>query len=80
MLTLLFVSADEPTVGDTAWLSAQWERARLAASEAGKAGAVLALDEVQKIRPGPKRSSVSGTRTLGRVVRSRSSYSGRLLS
>jgi predicted AAA+ superfamily ATPase len=45
----VFVSADEPTVGDTAWLSAQWDRARIAASEAGKAGAVLALDEVQKI-------------------------------
>lgn len=45
----VFVSADEPTVGDTAWLSAQWERARIAAAEAGKSGAVLALDEVQKI-------------------------------
>jgi len=45
----VFVSADEPTVGDTAWLSAQWDRARITASEAGKAGAVLALDEVQKI-------------------------------
>jgi predicted AAA+ superfamily ATPase len=45
----VFVSADEPTLGDTAWLSAQWDRARIAASEAGKAGAVLALDEVQKI-------------------------------
>ena len=45
----VFVSADEPTVGDTAWLAAQWDRARIAASEAGKAGAVLALDEVQKI-------------------------------
>jgi len=45
----VFVSADEPTFGDTAWLSAQWGRARIAASEAGKAGAVLALDEVQKI-------------------------------
>jgi predicted AAA+ superfamily ATPase len=45
----VFVSADEPTVGDTAWLGAQWDRARIAASEAGKAGAVLALDEVQKI-------------------------------
>lgn len=45
----VFVSADEPTVGDTFWLAAQWDRARLAASEAGKAGAVLALDEVQKI-------------------------------
>jgi predicted AAA+ superfamily ATPase len=45
----VFVSADEPTLGDTAWLSAQWDRARIAAAEAGKAGAVLALDEVQKI-------------------------------
>ena len=45
----LFVSADEPTVGDTAWLAAQWERGRLAAAEAGKTGSVLVLDEVQKI-------------------------------
>jgi len=45
----VFVSADEPGVGDTAWLAAQWERGRLAASDAGKAGAVLVLDEVQKI-------------------------------
>ena len=45
----VFISADEPTVGDTAWLAAQWERGRLAAAEAGEAGAVLVLDEVQKI-------------------------------
>lgn len=45
----VFVSADEPSPGDTAWLAAQWERARIAASEAGRAGAVLVLDEVQKI-------------------------------
>jgi predicted AAA+ superfamily ATPase len=45
----VFVSADEPTVGDTAWLAAQWERGRLAAADAGKAGAVLVLDEAQKI-------------------------------
>lgn len=45
----LFASADEPTLGDVAWLAAQWDRARLAAAEDGKAGAVLALDEVQKI-------------------------------
>jgi hypothetical protein len=45
----VFVSADEPTVGDTAWLAAQWERGRLAVADAGKAGAVLVLDEVQKI-------------------------------
>ena len=34
----VFVSADEPTVGDTAWLAAQWERGRLAAAEGGKTG------------------------------------------
>lgn len=45
----VFISADEPAVGDTAWLAAQWERGRLAATDAGKAGAVLVLDEVQKI-------------------------------
>lgn len=39
----LFVSADEPTLADTAWLAAQWERAR------SLQGGVLALDEVQKI-------------------------------
>lgn len=45
----VFVSADEPTIGDAAWLAAQWDRARLAAADAGASGAVLALDEVQKI-------------------------------
>jgi uncharacterized protein len=46
-LPSVFVSADEPALRDTAWLTAQWERARLAAT--GKQGAVLALDEAQKI-------------------------------
>ncbi|MFN8179698.1 MAG: ATP-binding protein [bacterium] len=45
----VFITADEPAVRDTAWLAAQWERARLLAAESGKSGAVLALDEVQKI-------------------------------
>ena len=45
----VFVSADEPALRDGAWLAAQWERARLLAKDAGKLGAVLALDEVQKI-------------------------------
>jgi uncharacterized protein len=45
----VFVSADEPSVGDLAWLAAQWERGRLAAADAGTAGAVLVLDEAQKI-------------------------------
>jgi hypothetical protein len=45
----VFVSADQPTVRDAAWLAAQWDRARVVAAEAGRAGAVLALDEAQKI-------------------------------
>jgi uncharacterized protein len=45
----VFVSADEPALRDTAWLAAQWERARLVAKDAGKGGAVLALDEAQKV-------------------------------
>lgn len=45
----IFVSADEPALRDGAWLAAQWERARLLAKESGDQGAVLALDEVQKI-------------------------------
>src|SRR3990172_4485693 len=45
----VFVSADEPALRDGAWLAAQWERARLLAKDSGKQGAVLALDDVQKI-------------------------------
>jgi hypothetical protein len=45
----MLASADEPALRDAAWLAAQWERARLVAADAGKDGAVLALDEVQKI-------------------------------
>jgi predicted AAA+ superfamily ATPase len=45
----VFASADEPTLGDGTWLAAQWERARIAATDSGDSGAVLALDEVQKI-------------------------------
>jgi len=45
----LYASADEPAVRDTAWLSAQWERAREMAADSGRAGAILAIDEVQKV-------------------------------
>ena len=45
----VFVSADEPSRSDGAWLAAQWDRARIAAREAGRTGTVLVLDEVQKI-------------------------------
>jgi uncharacterized protein len=45
----VYASADEPALKDASWLAAQWERGRLAAREGGKAGAVLALDEVMKL-------------------------------
>jgi len=41
-----YASADGPTLQDTAWISQQWDAARL---EADTAGAVLVLDEIQKI-------------------------------
>jgi hypothetical protein len=40
-----FTSADEPTLRGPEWVSQQWEAARLAA---GRDGAILVLDEVQK--------------------------------
>ena len=45
----LFVSADEPTLRDPAWIAEQWERARLLAGDSRGKGAVLAMDEIQKI-------------------------------
>lgn len=45
----LYASADEPTLRDTAWLTAQWENARALASGPGGVGAILAIDEVQKM-------------------------------
>ncbi len=45
----VYASADEPTLRDPPWLAAQWDRGRLAAGESGRTGAVLALDEVQKV-------------------------------
>lgn len=41
-----FVSADEPTLRDGAWLRQQWEAARL---ETGPDGGLLVVDEVQKV-------------------------------
>jgi uncharacterized protein len=40
-----FASADEPTLRGADWIAQQWEAARLSA---GRAGAILVLDEVQK--------------------------------
>ena len=45
----VFVSADEPTVGDTSGLDALWNRARIVAADAGGSSAVLAIDEAQKV-------------------------------
>ncbi len=42
-------SADEPTLRGPEWIAQQWQAARLEAAEAGKSGAVLVLDEIQKI-------------------------------
>jgi len=47
--TVRYASADEPTLRGGDWIALQWEAARLAAADAGRAGAVLALDEIQKI-------------------------------
>jgi len=44
-----FASADEPTLRGRDWIEQQWEAARLEASGADKRGAVLVLDEIQKI-------------------------------
>ena len=44
-----YASADEPTLRGAAWLEQQWQAARLETADAGRSGAVLVLDEVQKI-------------------------------
>jgi uncharacterized protein len=41
-------SADEPTLRGADWVEQQWEAARQAAREAGRSGAILVLDEIQK--------------------------------
>ena len=46
-LPVRFVSADEPTLRDTTWIAQQWEAARSVIES--KDGAVLVLDEIQKI-------------------------------
>ena len=43
-----YASADEPALRDSAWLEAQWEEGRRLA-RARPAGAILAVDEVQKV-------------------------------
>ena len=43
-----YASADEPTMRDRTWLEQQWDIARLKARE-GKIGALIVLDEIQKV-------------------------------
>jgi predicted AAA+ superfamily ATPase len=45
-----YASADGPTLREVLWVEQQWEAARLEAQDAGPRGAVLVLDEIQKIR------------------------------
>lgn len=49
-LATRFASADEPTLRGHEWIDQQWEAMRLAARDTGRRGAVLVLDEIQKIR------------------------------
>lgn len=44
-----YASADVPTLHDTLWVERQWDIGRRRAGEAGPPGAVLVLDEVQKV-------------------------------
>ena len=43
-----YASADEPSLRDRTWIEQQWDMARLKA-KGNKAGALLVLDEVQKV-------------------------------
>ena len=44
-----YASADEPTLRGPDWIAGQWDLARLMADGAGPEGALLVLDEVQKV-------------------------------
>lgn len=46
---VVYASADEPTLRGRVWMEQQWDAARIAGREAGRRGAVLALDEIQKV-------------------------------
>ena len=48
-LPSLFVAGDEPELHGRDWLETSWARARMLARKAGSSGAVLALDEIQKV-------------------------------
>jgi len=44
-----YASADEPTLRGADWIGQQWEAARLEAAQGDRRGALLVLDEIQKI-------------------------------
>lgn len=44
-----YASADDVAPADRVWITSQWEVGRLRAAEGGRRGALLVLDEVQKI-------------------------------
>ena len=48
-LPIRYASADEPTLRGVQWIEQQWEAARSLADEADADGALLVLDEVQKV-------------------------------
>jgi predicted AAA+ superfamily ATPase len=45
----VFASADEPTLRGSDWIDVQWETVRLLLRDTGQGGALLVLDEVQKV-------------------------------
>src|SRR3990172_1135994 len=44
-----YASADEPALRDLSWIEAQWEAGRTLAAEDPRRGALLVLDELQKV-------------------------------
>ncbi len=49
-----YASADEPRLRDAQWLEQQWHIGRVMAQDTGENGAILVLDEVQKIVDWPE--------------------------
>lgn len=50
LIPVHYASADEPTLQSRAWIEQQWEAGRLLAGDTeGKGGALLVLDEIQKV-------------------------------
>lgn len=44
-----YADADHPTLRSVTWVEQQWETGRLLAARSGQGGAVLVIDEVQKV-------------------------------